>query len=44
MFRFVIRRLLWLIPSLLFVTFLVYCALRIGSNPVNSYLRTNPRA
>jgi len=42
--RFAIRRLLWLIPSLVLVTFTVYCALRIGTNPLNAYLRTNPRA
>jgi peptide/nickel transport system permease protein len=44
MLRYVARRLLWLIPTLLLVTFLVYVALRIGTNPVASYKRTNPRA
>ncbi len=44
MLRFTIRRLLWLVPSLVLVTFTVYCALRIGTNPLNAYLRTNPRA
>jgi peptide/nickel transport system permease protein len=44
MLRFIARRLLWLVPTLIFVTFLVYCAVRIGWNPVNSYLRANPRA
>ena len=44
MARFIIRRLLWLIPTVILVTFLVYCAVRIGWNPVNSYLRANPRA
>ena len=44
MFRYVARRLLWLIPTLLLVTFLVYVALRLGTNPVASYKRTNPRA
>jgi peptide/nickel transport system permease protein len=42
--RFIAIRLLWLIPSIIFVTFLVYVAVRIGWNPVASYLRANPRA
>jgi peptide/nickel transport system permease protein len=41
--RFIVRRLLWLIPTLLIVTFVVYCAVRIGTNPVASYARANPR-
>ena len=44
MLRYVARRLLWLIPTLMLVTFLVYVALRMGTNPVESYKRTNPRA
>ena len=44
MLRFVIRRLAWAIPTLFLVTFLVYIALRIGTNPVESYKRINPRA
>lgn len=44
MLRFVIRRLVWSIPTLLIITFLVYVALRLGSNPVNTFLRSNPRA
>ncbi|NQV97229.1 MAG: ABC transporter permease [Acidimicrobiaceae bacterium] len=44
MFRFVLRRVAWSIPTLLLVTFLVYLALRIGTNPVESYKRINPRA
>jgi peptide/nickel transport system permease protein len=44
MFRFVSRRLLWLAPTVLLVTFLVYAAMRIGWDPVNGYLRANPRA
>ena len=44
MFRFVVRRLIWAIPTLIIVTFLVYCAIRIGTNPVASYLRSNQRA
>lgn len=44
MYRFIVRRIAWAIPTLLLVTFLVYVALRVGTNPVNSYLRTNPRA
>lgn len=44
MLRFIVRRIAWAIPTLLLVTFLVYVALRLGTNPVNSYLRSNPRA
>ncbi|MGI9053770.1 MAG: ABC transporter permease [Ilumatobacteraceae bacterium] len=44
MFRFVIRRLIWAVPTLIIVTFLVYVAIRIGTNPVASYLRSNQRA
>jgi len=39
-----LRRLAWAIPTLIFVTFLVYLALRIGTDPVASYKRINPRA
>jgi peptide/nickel transport system permease protein len=42
--RYVLRRLAWAIPTLVFVTFLVYIALRIGTDPVASYKRINPRA
>jgi peptide/nickel transport system permease protein len=42
--RYVLRRLAWAIPTLIFVTFLVYIALRIGTDPVASYKRINPRA
>jgi peptide/nickel transport system permease protein len=44
MLRFVLRRLLWLIPIMLIVTYAVYVACRIGWNPVASYQRANPRA
>ena len=44
MFRYILRRLVWAVPSLVLVTFLVYIALRIGTNPLNSYMRSNPRA
>ncbi|MGH9134209.1 MAG: ABC transporter permease [Ilumatobacteraceae bacterium] len=44
MARFIIRRLLWTVPTLLIVTFLVYIAVRIGTNPLASYLRINQRA
>lgn len=44
MLRYVLRRLAWAIPTLVFVTFLVYIALRIGTDPVASYKRVNPRA
>jgi peptide/nickel transport system permease protein len=43
-FRFIVRRLIWAIPTLLIVTFLVYVAIRIGTNPVASYTRSNARA
>jgi len=43
-FRFVVRRLIWAVPTLLIVTFLVYVAIRIGTNPLASYLRSNQRA
>jgi peptide/nickel transport system permease protein len=36
--------LLWAIPTLVFVTFLVYCAIRVGTDPVASYRRVNIRA
>jgi peptide/nickel transport system permease protein len=39
-----VRRILWLPPTLLLITFLVYVACRIGWNPEASYLRANPRA
>jgi peptide/nickel transport system permease protein len=32
------------IPTIVFVTFLVYCAVRIGWDPVQTYNRANPRA
>ncbi|MBI4934072.1 MAG: ABC transporter permease [Actinobacteria bacterium] len=35
---------LWLVPTVVFVTFLVYVAIRIGWNPVATYKRANPRA
>jgi peptide/nickel transport system permease protein len=35
---------MWAIPTLLFVTFLVYVAIRIGTNPLESYKRINQRA
>lgn len=44
MLRYVLRRLAWAVPTLIFVTFLVYLALRIGTDPVASYKRINPRA
>ena len=44
MARYILRRLLWAIPIIIFVTFLAFVALRIGTDPVNSYLRQNPRA
>ena len=44
MIRFVGRRLLWTIPTLFLITFLVFIAIRVGTDPVQSYLRINPRA
>ena len=44
MLRFTGRRLLWAIPTLLIISFLVFAALRAGTDPVASYLRVNPRA
>jgi len=41
--RFVLRRLVWAIPTLLLVTFLVYVAIRLGTDPVASYKRANAR-
>jgi peptide/nickel transport system permease protein len=43
-FRFVVRRLIWAVPTLLIVTFLVYVAIRNGTDPLASYLRSNQRA
>ena len=44
MLRFIIRRVLWAIPTLFIITFLVFVAIRIGTDPVASYVRLNPRA
>ena len=44
MLRFIVRRLLWVVPTIVVVTFMVYCAVRIGWNPVATYERANPRA
>ena len=44
MARFVLRRLVWLPITVVLVTFLVFCAVRIGWDPVAAYLRANPRA
>ena len=43
MLRFILRRLLWAIPTLILVTFVVYCALRLATDPLASYARSNPR-
>jgi peptide/nickel transport system permease protein len=42
--RYVIRRLLWAIPTVIIITFVAFWALRTGTDPVASYLRSNPRA
>jgi peptide/nickel transport system permease protein len=34
---------MWAIPTLLVITFVVYCALRLATNPLASYARSNPR-
>jgi peptide/nickel transport system permease protein len=44
MSRFILRRLMWVIPTLVLVTFLVYVAIRLGTNPSEAYQRSNPRA
>jgi peptide/nickel transport system permease protein len=44
MVLYVIKRLLWAIPSVIVVTFLAYVALRLGTDPVASYIRSNQRA
>jgi peptide/nickel transport system permease protein len=44
MSRFILRRLMWAIPTLVLVTFLVYVAIRLGTNPSEAYQRSNPRA
>ncbi len=44
MLRYTSRRVLWAIPTLFIVTFLVFLALRAGTDPVASYLRLNSRA
>ena len=36
MIRFVLRRLLWTLPTLFLITFLVFIAIRIGTNPVQT--------
>lgn len=35
---------MWAIPTLVIVTFAVYVAIRLGTNPVEAYERANPRA
>lgn len=39
MARYVLRRLLWLVPTLVLVTFLGFCALRSATDPVAAYAR-----
>jgi len=43
MIRYILRRLLWLIPTLFLITFVVFFAVRKGTDPVESYRRLNPR-
>jgi peptide/nickel transport system permease protein len=42
--RFILRRLTWAVPTVFIVTFLVYLAIRIGTDPLQAYLRVNQRA
>jgi peptide/nickel transport system permease protein len=44
MLRYTSRRVVWAIPTLFVITFLVFLALRAGTDPVASFLRSNPRA
>ena len=44
MTRFIAVRTAWAIPVLLIVTFLTFWAVKSATDPVQSYLRTNPRA
>ena len=44
MARYVTRRLLWAIPTVLVVTFLAFLTLRAVTDPIASYHRVNPRA
>ncbi|HEX4981047.1 MAG TPA: ABC transporter permease [Ilumatobacteraceae bacterium] len=44
MLRYIVRRVIWLIPTVLIITFVVFVAVRLGTDPVASYLRLNPRA
>ncbi|MBI4885417.1 MAG: ABC transporter permease [Actinobacteria bacterium] len=44
MLRFIVRRLLWLPLTIVLVTFIVYCAVRTGWHPEETYKRANPRA
>ena len=44
MLRYIIRRLLWAIPTVIIITFVAFWALRTGTDPIASYLRSNPRA
>lgn len=44
MARYVTRRLLWAVPTVLVVTFLAFLTLRAVTDPIASYQRVNPRA
>ncbi len=44
MARYVFMRTLWAIPVLLIVTFLTFWAVKAATDPVQSFLRSNPRA
>ncbi len=44
MTRFIVVRTAWAVPVLLIVTFLTFWAVKSATDPVQSFLRTNPRA
>ncbi|HEY5891377.1 MAG TPA: ABC transporter permease [Acidimicrobiia bacterium] len=44
MARYIFLRTMWAIPVLLIVTFLTFWAVKAATDPVQSYLRSNPRA
>src|SRR5262245_46815276 len=44
MLRYIARRLVWAIPTLILITFMVYAALRMGTDPAAAYKRVNQRA
>lgn len=43
MLRFIVRRLLWFVPTVVLITYMVYVFVRIGWDPVETYKRANTR-